>query len=183
MAGPGHESDSGGGHNCLLNNYLQTSLINLPWSSNQANSSFGKMFHCHTEIAVIRLRLQQRRLTLCISSCSSWTSICGAKQLGFPTAPCICPSGVLIHWHIYYMCSGKFPSAPFLNLLCFIKNRMKYPLCMFTLKVCVCGYLKRPHWGVIHCRLFYGREKRKEKRRRKAFFSPPKKGICGFWHC
>lgn len=111
VAGPGNESDSGGRHNCLLNNYLQTSLINLPWSSNQANSSFGKMFNCHTEIAVIRPRLEQRRLTLCISSCSFWTSICGAKQLGFPTAPCICPSGVLIHWHIYYMCSGKF--SPF----------------------------------------------------------------------
>lgn len=39
----------------------------------------------------------------------------------------------------------KFPLAPFLNLLCFINNRMKYLLCTFTLKAYVCGYLKRPH--------------------------------------
>lgn len=84
--------------------------------------------------------------------------------------PCICPLGVLIHWHIYYMCNGKFPLAQFLNLLCFIKNRMKYPLCMFTLKVCVGGVSQKTplKYKFIAGFMGEGKERRWEE---KIFFS------------
>ena len=60
----------------------------------------------------------------------------------------------------------KVPLIPFLNLLCFIKNRMKYPFCMFILKVCGEGVSQKTPLRCNSLQVLWGREKKGDEKKR-----------------